>query len=249
MKKEQLDETKRWKLKLIMEARSYLHQGLKEKALECYTKLLEENSSDFDALYGIGMLYFEMGENEKALKYLDMILEQKDDHIDALYAKGTILVRLENYKKALKILEKVVLLKPDFYLGWLSIGCAAAALHNYEDALSYFRKVEVLGKEEFVYTEKARIYKNQNKKKLASKFYFKALEVDPFDSEALFGLGELAIQEKDWKKARDYLTKSVIQNEKNIAAWKLLVKVYQQLSDSKREQIAKKRVNLLSKKQ
>ncbi len=235
-------------LDMITDAQSFIYQGKKIEALQCFDKILEKFPEEIPAIYGKGMVYFEFGEIEQAIGQFDIVLEMDPNEIDSLYAKGAILSNLGKNQEALTLLEKTIELDPKLHIAWLAKGYIFLNEEKYDEAIISFSKVEELGQKESVYTGKGHALRKMDKFEEAETNYKLALGIDPYDAEALFGLGAIEYRNNKLKQALDYLYRSVVQDEEIVEAWEILVEVYRLLKKPEKEKIARDKLKALKEK-
>ncbi|MBD3192993.1 MAG: tetratricopeptide repeat protein [Candidatus Heimdallarchaeota archaeon] len=234
-------------LDLTSEARSLIHHGKFEEALVCYDKILAEYPDELVIEYEKAIAFFEFGDFPAALELLDRILARDPQNINALYAKGAILNNLKKFQQALSFFDQVIQLDPEFQSVWTAKGFALLGLQEHEKALDCFQTVKEQKQDKELLIGKGHAFRHLSQYKKARNCYQQVLRRDPYAAGALFGLGVLALINNDLKRARDYLYKSVAQDEANLEAWKQLAEVYRRLDDSKREAIVREKIAQLQK--
>ncbi len=245
---EENKEKRNFLLDMITDAHSLIYQGKKDEALQCFDKILEKYPREISAVYGKGMTYFEFGDLEQAIEQFDIVLELDSNEIDSLYAKGAILSKLGKNKEAFTFLDKVVVLEPKLHIAWLAKGYIFLDETKYNEALICFSKVEELGQKDLVYVGKGHALRKLGKLEEAKANYKQGIGIDPYDAEALFGLGAIEYKNDNLKQALDYLYRSVIQDEEIVDAWEILVEVYRLLKKPDKEKIAQDKLNTLKEK-
>ncbi|HUT80949.1 MAG TPA: tetratricopeptide repeat protein [Candidatus Bathyarchaeia archaeon] len=234
-------------LGLITEARSHVHHNRKVDALECYDKILVKYSNEISALYGKGMVHYQFSEFPLALEYFDQVLKIDSNEIDSLYAKGSILSRVGQLNEAIDLFDKVSEINPKMDLALIAKGYILLDLDKNEEALDCFTKAEKLDGKMELLAGKGHAFRKLNKQNEAKNYYTMALKHDPYDPEALMGLGLLSFEEKKLKEAQGYLYKSVVQDEENLEAWKVLYEIFKVTNQNDKEQIAKNKIAELEK--
>jgi tetratricopeptide (TPR) repeat protein len=235
-------------LKLTTDAQSLMFQGKKKEAIECYDKILAKYPKDTAVIYGKGMVYFEFNDLEEAIACFDEALEINSEDIDSLYAKGAILSSLGKNKEAIKLFDNVIQLNSEFMIAWLAKGYAYLHIDESKKALDCFKEVEKLGRKEIALSGKGRALLKLNELEEAEVSFKEAIKFDPYDPEALFGLGVLAFKKDDMKNAADQLYRSVVQDEDNLEAWEFLAKIYKKTNDIEKEKVAIAKVKELKEK-
>ncbi|MHA1462343.1 MAG: tetratricopeptide repeat protein [Candidatus Heimdallarchaeota archaeon] len=245
---EENKEKRAFLLNMSTDAQSFIYQGKKDEALQCFDKILEKYPEEIPAIYGKGMTYFEFDELEQAIDQFDIALEIDPNEVDSLYAKGAILSSIGKNQEALTLLEKTIELEPKLHIAWLAKGYIFLDEKKYEEAIICFSKVEELGQKETVYVGKGHALRKLDKFEEAVTNYKLAISIDPYDAEALLGLGAIEYRNKNLKKALDYLYKSVVQDEEIIEAWETLAEVYKLLKKPDKEKIARDKLKTLKEK-
>jgi tetratricopeptide (TPR) repeat protein len=225
-------------LKHSNEAQSLVVQGKKEKAIERYDMMLEKYPDEKSVLYGKGMAYYEFNEFTSAIDCFDKILEKNPDDADSLYAKGSILRIIDKKQDALTLMKKTIELNPKLSLAWLTKGYIYLDLDKAEEALESFLKVEELGRAPDALAGKGHSLLKLDKQNEADKCFKQLLKIDPYDPEALHGLGIIEYQNNNLKQAQDYLYKSVVQDDSNLDAWTHLAEIFKITKQAEREKIA-----------
>ncbi len=234
-------------LELITEAQSHVHHNKKSDALACYDKILAKYSTEIAALYGKGMVHYQFEEYPQALEYFEQVLKIDPKEIDSLYAKGSVLSRQGHLEKAIVEFDKVVEINPKMDLALIAKGYILLDLEKNDVALDCFVKAEKIGQKMELLTGKGHAHRRLNNKVEAKNCYELALKYDPYDSEALMGLGILFYEEKNLKEAQDYLYKSVVQDDENLEAWTILHDIFKATNQKDKEAIAKNKISELKK--
>ena len=225
-------------LRQTTDAQSFVYQGKKKEAIECYDKILAKYPNDTAVIYGKGMVYFEFNDLEDAVACFDEAIAINPEDIDSLYAKGAILSSLGKNEEAIKLFDTVIKLNSEFMIAWLAKGYAYLFIEKSEKALHCFEEVEKLGNKEMAFSGKGRALLNLNELEKAESNFKEAIKLDPYDPEALFGLGVIAYKKDDLKNAAEQLYRSVVQDEDNVEAWKFLAEIYKKTNDAEREKVA-----------
>ena len=245
---EENKEKRTFLLDMTTEAQSLIYQGKKDEAIQCYEKILAKYPDEISAIYGKGMVYYQFNELDEALKHFDTVLRIDPEEIDTLYAKGAILRNIGKNEEALPVLNKTVTLNPQMHIAWLAKGYLHLDEKDFEKALGCFERVEKLGYKEMTLVGKGHALRGLEKIESAITNYKQAISLDPYDAEALFGMGVIELKNQNPKKALEFLYKSVVQDEEIIEAWEALVEVYQLLKQADKEKIAQDKVKELKEK-
>jgi len=241
-------EKRTFLLALTTDAQSFMYKGKKKEALECYDKILAKYPEDTTVIYGKGMIYFEFDDLEEALACFNKAIEINPEDIDSLYAKGAILSSLGQNKQAVQLYDTVLKQNSKFVIAWLAKGYALLYLEESEKALHCFEEVEKLGRKEVALSGKGHALRKLNELKEAESCYQEAIKIDPYDPEALFGLGVIAYKTEKLKDATKHLYRSVIQDEDNLEAWEILAEIYKKTNDAEKEKVALAKISEIKEK-
>ncbi len=145
--------------------------------------------ANINILLALGNLYLKKGELEKSENYYKNVLLLDPENVYALQGLKAIYMKKGNYKDALKIANKLK-----------KIGI----------------KVDDENKiRELYYLNLAEQYKKQKKYTEALKFYKKVLELNPKNSFALMGIGDIFAEKGDYKQALKYYSQGYEKNPDN----------------------------------
>jgi tetratricopeptide (TPR) repeat protein len=241
-------EKRAFLFELTSEAQSLMYNGKKEEALKCYDKILEKYPDEDQFIYRKGMVFYEFEEFAESIKFFDKVLQKNPEDIDALYAKGTALSSLEKHNDAVTLFDKVLTIDPKMHLTWLAKGYTLLDLEKYEEALSSFEGAEKLGYRGDLLSGKGQALRMLGRIEEAKSHFDEAIKNDPYDFEALYGLGMLEYEQENIKEAQELLYRSVIQYEENIDAWITLAEIFKTNKDKDREKVARKKIKELQEK-
>ena len=241
-------EKRAFLFELTTEAQSLMYNGKKEEALLYYDKILKKYPDEVQFIYMKGMVFYEFKEFTEAIKFFDEVLQKNHEDIDALYAKGTALSSIEQHNDAIALFDKVLAIDPKMHLTWLAKGYTLLDLEKYEDALLSFKGAEKLGYRGELLGGKGQALRKLGKIEDAKSHFKEAIQADPYDFEALYGLGMMEYEANNLKEAQELLYKSVIQYDDNVDAWTILAEIFKTNKDTERESVARKKINELQEK-
>ena len=241
-------EKRNFLMELTTDAQSLMYQGKKKEAIDCYDKILARYPDDTTVIYGKGMIYFEFDDLEDAIACFNKAIKINPDDINSLYAKGAILSSLGQNKEAIELFDTVIKHDAKFVIAWLAKGYALLNIEKSEKALQCFVEVEKLGRKEVVLSGKGHALRKLDELEKAESTYKAAIKIDPYDPEALFGLGIIAYKNEDLKLATKFLYRSVIQDDDNLEAWEILAEIYKKTKDTEKEKVALTKISELKEK-
>lgn len=184
------------------------------------------------SFYYHGVELFQQGNEEEAEKYLLMSIEVDPTFEDAYESLGVLYGRQERYKEAIAYMEKLsklnqksVMAHTNMSLYYMKIG----EIEKAEDqkAQATIKQFEVLGDEA---DRKRRLEEEEKKKKEEIEkregMYRQVLEIDPEDTLANYGLGEIELEKGLYQESIAHLKKAIEHKKNYSVAWLALGKAY-----------------------
>ncbi|MEA3475609.1 MAG: tetratricopeptide repeat protein [Candidatus Cloacimonadota bacterium] len=192
----------------------YYEQGLIDKAIECYQKVVEINPDDAYAYYNMGYAYGDKGNYNKAIECFQKAVEINPDFAVAYNSMGMAYGVKGNYDKAIECYQKVVEINPDdakahFNLGdqYFNKTLYDEAIKEYEIALNYTQ--DDLDKA-VLYERLGHLYHHPKENYDKSIEYFKkALNIQPEDEIIYVNMGTVYADKGDYSKAIEYYQKAI----------------------------------------
>lgn len=111
-----------------------------EKAKNIYSKIIDANPYDHDALQFRGTAYIRLKKYEEALADFNRALELKPNDYVALHDRGVVFRNIENYKDSLDDFNHALKLKPDHPVILHNRGVTYLRMGKYEDGLADFNR-------------------------------------------------------------------------------------------------------------
>ena len=201
--------------------RLYQAMSNNDKAISAYQRSLWVYKKNFDALYNLGICYYNKGDHhdahnqmgrakmslKAAIENFRKALEIQPDNTDVWFKLGNTYLRNRDYKKAIETYNHIIRLEPTFMF--------ASVRYN-------------LGSAHHMLARKKRRTTDLGE---AIVHYKEALDKDPNNTDLLHDLGQAVGQNGDMKQARIYLERSIELDKKNITSWCDLGLVCSQLGD------------------
>ncbi len=139
---------------------SSVRADLIDKAISCYTKVIEINPKNLDAKTDLGVCYTESPQPMKGIMMLREVIKEKPDHENAQFNLGLLSIKSRQFDKAVDRFEKVLQINSKnidayLYLGeaYLQKGDKAKAIANFEKYKSMSKDASTI-KEVDLYLEK-----------------------------------------------------------------------------------------------
>ena len=125
-------------------AESYIAENKTDLAIDCYTSIIEKDSSYENALFRLGSLYCLKGEYEKAEKSFRAAATLEPDNDKIQSSLGRVLAMQERYEEAVEVLKGASKLH-DSPQNSFMLGQSYEGLKNYDLAKKYYSRAQELG--------------------------------------------------------------------------------------------------------
>jgi tetratricopeptide (TPR) repeat protein len=166
----------------------YKSLNLIDKAIESYLEAIKRNLSHLPSYLNASSCYIELYEYNKAIGILNDALKLIINSPELFYNLGLAHFYAEEYNSAINYLSKAIQLLPESYQAYNNRGLAFHKLQQFENALNDFNSAIK------IHPQYAEAYNNigvllqDQKNSIHPEYFKKALEIDPFYTEAAFNL-------------------------------------------------------------
>ena len=99
---------------LLQNAQNARQAGQIAEAARLYHDVLRSNPRHFEALYALGMIYFQGSQFDQAQYLIGEALKLDPLFLDGFCVRGVVLVKLKRYDEALVCFDRALAMKPDF---------------------------------------------------------------------------------------------------------------------------------------
>ncbi len=155
-------------------------------------------------------IYFATEEFAVSLKFYDLALEVSPEYRDALLGKAITLAYLGRHDESMAVLERILELgywlvgESHYWLAW-----NLRALRRGPDALRHIDEAKGrLPTNANVFSLAGKIASELGKLERGEKDFMRSLDLDPANTESLFGLGALYARQARWPAAAEYYDKA-----------------------------------------
>ena len=213
-------ETTRNYLQLLSEGHAHAKSGDLHRALDAYSKAIEQNSKDPEGYVGRGACYAHLGNHQLAEKDFDTAIRLDPENYQAYWNRGLLHCTLGNFDNAVDDYSRVIDLKEDFAMAYANRGWVYRnRLRNSQEAIhDYSMAIKLKAGSALVYYHRACALLDTRKYREAAEDLSKAIELeqDFAGAYALRGfvyqeyLGQPEKGEKDIEYAKKLLGKTPI---------------------------------------
>jgi predicted TPR repeat methyltransferase len=121
---------------ILQNAQSAHQAGQIGEAARLYHDVLRSNPRHFEALYALGMIYFQGHQFDRAQYLIGEALKLDPLFVDGLCVRGVVLVKLKRYEEAITCFERALAMKPDFVEALSNLGTALLEMGRREEGLA-----------------------------------------------------------------------------------------------------------------
>lgn len=191
-------------------AKLYELEGGTRKAIEQYAKVLELNSTNYDAFMRIIELMEFLDKKEETIELIKKLLTVYKTNYRAYEIYGYLLEEDLNLKEAVKVYEEGVLNNPTSEVLLYNLASVYISLNEYKEAKNNLEKIYELNKKDIVtILNLAQISLIENELTLAQFYLEQALLLKKIDDIVYYEFAKISILKEDEKAALEYLNKAL----------------------------------------
>lgn len=181
-----------------------------DKTISNYTKTIEKNPKDVDAIFGRGLLYYEKGDYDKAISDYAKVIELNPKIADAYYNRGLAYSAKELYDEAIKDFTFAIKLNPAFEIAYYHRGNCYKSKRLYDEAIKdYTIAIDLNPEFTDAYYSRGCCYFVKELDDKAISDYTKTIRLDPYYQSAYYFRGWLYHEKGLFDKAISDFTKAI----------------------------------------
>ena len=112
-----------------------------DKAIEMYSRIIEQEPENFDVYLSISICYAKKGEWENSVDYCKRAIQINPESYDANNQMGLVYYCCNELKEAIKHYETALGLKPDDYKIYSNLGYAYEKIGDFNKAVKIFSQL------------------------------------------------------------------------------------------------------------
>ena len=197
---------------------SYFRNYKIKQSVKYMIKGFKTSSNDFEFIKDIYKIYEANKQYSKALLYNNYLLKNNPNEYEYRFNRAKMLYLLDKNKAAKNLFNQLSLANSTDYLNYVYLARIYNEENNFKFAEKYFLKVDELLKNNIEQCiEIGDFYNENNKKDNASKFYQKAINIDPDNMKTYQKVLPFALDNSDYtKNFEDIIDKQIDKNNSNI---------------------------------
>lgn len=178
-----------------------------KKSLEYYQKCLETEQQNSFALFGIADAYKAMNNLSKAVFYWEKYLQQDDTNVNVLTRAADAYRKIKQFEPSKKLYERVLVLEPGNDYALIGLGHLYFDFGEYNLALLYWERMYRKSPHKVdirILTSLGNCHRKLKTFKNGLEYFQKALELQPKNFFALFGMADCYRGIKDYRNSLYY---------------------------------------------
>jgi tetratricopeptide (TPR) repeat protein/TolB-like protein/tRNA A-37 threonylcarbamoyl transferase component Bud32 len=204
---------------------AYTEIGQKDEAIAAYKKAIQVNPYYWGNHLVLGNAYWSVGANDKAVEEFKRVTELDPENVRGWDNLGTAYSRLEKYEESIKSHQKSLQLDPTYWSAYTNLGNSYFLMKRYPEAIQAFEKAVELGpNQDLAYGNLADAYRASGQKDKAAATYdkaialaFRALQVNPNNTDAMEGLALYYAKKGDTKRGMEYIQRAREIDKKDVS--------------------------------
>ncbi len=187
---------------LQVKAAALVAKGRLAEGLVVQEKIVSLQPDLKEAWLSLGLLYAQEGREDLAIGAYEKLLALQPDSPEVHYNLGLLHERRKNMDQAVAAYRKAVDLDPEYFLGWYALARALENQKDYDGAIdAYEHCAELDYANAGLHGQLGLLYHIQKRPLDAKTEFRRALRYAPGDALALYTLGLIAEEEKNWPEA------------------------------------------------
>lgn len=193
-----------------------------------------------EELFYAGAEAFRQDQLDLAETFFRESIRHDSHNSDSYEALGVMLGRLERYAEAIDLMDQLASVDADSVMAHTNKSLYLMKLGKIEEAEEEKSKATLKSFAKFGKDANEKRAKDELDKKQLKEWeereglFSQVLEIDPEDTLANYGIGSIAVEKKDWARARDHLEKVLAVDEKYSVAYLALGKAYVGLGEKEK---------------
>lgn len=198
-----------------------------EEASYFFRNCISDNPQDYSSLYNLLYAYDQLNKTDEAIVVLNEVLEIDPYSEVAWHQLGLVLLKKGHQKEALSAFDFAIISDDTFTGAYIEKGKLLEAMGRVNEAIdNYEIALNTNDPSAFVFQCIGRCHENLANPELATKFYLKAIHIEPSNENSWASLIEFFIKQKLYKKAKEYFKRSLEVNSDSPVLWKKGVQIY-----------------------
>lgn len=206
------------------------------ESINFYNECLKFHPANSYALFGLADCYKALGQYSKAIEIWEEYLKHDENNITVLTRVADAYRKIHDFKKSKELYQKVLEIEEDNPYALIGLGHLYYDFKNYKEALKYWTKMYGLNKDNLDIRILTSIGNCHRKLKTFSEgipYFEKALEIEPKNFYALFGLADCYRGMNKQHKSIEYWSKILQIDPENKVILTRLGDAYRNIGDYK----------------
>ncbi len=208
----------------------YLFLDQFESAKISFMRCLQNDDSDYSALYNVIYCFDFLDQNNEAIEFLNSFLDTNPYCEVAWHQLGKQYFAIKKYKKALTAFDFAIISDDTFLGAYMEKGKVLEKLHKYNEAIeNYNITLTIDDPTSFALLRIGNCHEKLGNQDLAVQFYYKTVHEDPLLDKGWIAITKFYNKNQNYQKALYYINKAINIDSENPVYWKLYAQINQRL--------------------
>lgn len=209
----------------------YLFLDRFEDAKHYFLKCIEEDDSDYTALYNLIYCFDFLDQQVEAIDFLNLFLDKNPYCEIAWCHLGKQYFSLKEYKKALAAFDFAIISDDTFVGAYLEKGKVLEKLKRYPEAIENYSITLTLDEPtSFALLRIGYCYEKLNQTETALQYFNKTVKEDPLLDKGWIAITKFYVKQKNYQKSLYYINKALNIDADNVLYWRLYAQINHKLN-------------------
>jgi tetratricopeptide (TPR) repeat protein len=165
---------------MLSEGEQFVKKGQFIKAIEHYTKIIEQYPNSSEAYFNRGVGMLTGGDFKSAISDFSNAIKINPKYEAAYFCRGACYLLSEEYEKSIADNKKVIEMNPESSISYYNIGAAYGKMMDYPNTIKFIDKaIEMEPKVAEYYSTRGKTYFEMGNMKSSAEDFKKACELKP----------------------------------------------------------------------
>ncbi len=191
-----------------------------EEAKKHFIQCILFDEHDFASLYNIIYCFEYLEDYDGAIIFLNEYLDKNPYCEVAWHQLGKQYFTKKMFKEALTAFDFAIISEDTFIGAYFEKGKVLERLKRYNEAIeNYEITIEIEDPSAFAYLRIGKCYEKLDNRDMAKFYFYQTVHEDPLLDKGWLAITDFYIRQREYNKAKDYITKAINIDEENLMYW------------------------------
>lgn len=209
----------------------YLFLDRFEDAKYYFMKCIEQDDTDYSALYNLIYCFDFLDQQTEAIDYLNTYIDKNPYCEVAWHQLGKQYFSLKDYKKALASFDFAIISDDKFVGAYLEKGKVLEKLKRYNEAIeNYTITLKLDEPTSFALLRMGYCFEKLGEIDIALQYFKKTVKEDPLLDKGWIAITKFYLKQKNYQKSLYYINKAINIDADNVLYWRLYAQINHRLN-------------------